>query len=169
MSSQATDRFGVEPAPGGLVLVQDLLNSAVINASSSIPDLLTSRDSAQASADDAVKRWSAASGQPRFEVRVGEDDVAGLREIREQARALLGDPQFDAVAFPAGRVEVQLGGTQPGYKPTDTGWRAVAAVVAFELFLSARSKTLSRLKACANPDCGSVFYDLSRNSSRIWR
>ena len=168
MSFQATERFGVAPAPGGLVLVQDLVNSAVVNASSSIPDLLASLDPAQAWAEHAVQRWSAGSGQPRFEVQLSEDDVAGLREIRERARVLLDGHDLNADAFPAGRVEVQLSGAQPGYGPTDHGWRAIAAVVAFELFLGARSGTLPRLKACANPVCGSVFYDLSRNSSRIW-
>ena len=168
MSGQATERFGVESAPHGLVLIQDLINSAVTNPSASLEDLLASAPAAQAWADDAIRRWSAAAGEPGFEVAIRERDAASLRELREALRAFLVDRDLGAHALPSGRVEFQLGGLRPSYGPTAPGWRAIAAIVAAELFLGDRLGTLARLKVCANPDCGSVFYDRSRNASRVW-
>ncbi|MFB9444749.1 CGNR zinc finger domain-containing protein [Dactylosporangium vinaceum] len=37
-----------------------------------------------------------------------------------------------------------------------------------EALLASHVGILGRLKVCTNPSCGAAFYDLSRNSTRVW-
>ncbi|MEK8106680.1 CGNR zinc finger domain-containing protein [Micromonospora sp. M12] len=54
------------------------------------------------------------------------------------------------------------------YEPSGGGATAVASLVHLEALLAAHTGTLARLKTCMNPDCGAAFYDMSRNSIRVW-
>ncbi|NEA04439.1 hypothetical protein G3I28_34855, partial [Streptomyces sp. SID10116] len=63
MNWPATERLGLTPAPGGLALVQDLLNTAPADRPDSV-DLLAdgALDRAQGWADPAVRGWGAGTG-----------------------------------------------------------------------------------------------------------
>ncbi|MGG7570978.1 hypothetical protein [Streptomyces sirii] len=63
MTWPATTRYRQDPAPGGLGLVQDLLNTVAAGAPRR-PDFLAALEDAQAWADEAIAEWSAVTGQP---------------------------------------------------------------------------------------------------------
>ncbi len=67
----------------------------------------------------------------------------------------------------------------PSLGPSGSGWRLsqapstpgigrVAAVVAFSFASMISDGDPSRIKTCANPDCGWVIYDESHNRTRRW-
>ncbi|MFD0786350.1 hypothetical protein ACFQZ8_20825, partial [Micromonospora azadirachtae] len=59
----ATARYQLDPAPGGLGVVQDLLNTISAGVPRQ-PDLLDDPTSATAWAHDVSARWSAITGRP---------------------------------------------------------------------------------------------------------
>src|ERR1700754_2803212 len=85
----ANDRYGVHPAPGGLALVQDLLNTHAIAGQGA--DLLTSPDLANDWARSAVRAWSADRELPTHPPILTGRDTVKLRTLREQLVGLLGD------------------------------------------------------------------------------
>jgi predicted RNA-binding Zn ribbon-like protein len=48
------------------------------------------------------------------------------------------------------------------------GWRQVAGTVIGDIVVAQQQQTWPRLKACRNPVCTVVFYDSSKNRSRVW-
>jgi predicted RNA-binding Zn ribbon-like protein len=48
------------------------------------------------------------------------------------------------------------------------GWRQVAGTVLGDILLAQQHELWPRLKACRNPPCSVVFYDSSKNRSRVW-
>jgi hypothetical protein len=150
-------RFGLEPAPGGLLLVQDLVNTALLDPAMGVPDLLATVGAAQ--------RWLDAV-LPGSGITLAAGDLPRLRALRESVRAvLLG---HDAALVPSQVVELELRDGEVRYRPTGTGWRAVAALVHVELLLAQRTGAIERFRSCANPACGAAFYDRTRNGSRVW-
>jgi predicted RNA-binding Zn ribbon-like protein len=150
-------RFGLDPAPGGLILVQDLVNTALLDPALGVPDLLTDAGDAQ--------RWLDAA-LPGSGITLAAADLPRLRALREAVRAAL--LQRRSPAVPAQTVELELHDGAVAYRATGTGWRAVAALVHVELLLAQHNGTWERLGSCANPACGAAFYDRTRNASRVW-
>src|SRR5262245_34925961 len=91
MAFPATERYGLVPAPGGLGLAQDLLNTHR-SPHGTFGDLLASVGSAQAWAGAAVTEWASAEGRRACRVRLRATDVEALRALRDQ----LGDPAAGA-------------------------------------------------------------------------
>ncbi|MDI9898088.1 CGNR zinc finger domain-containing protein [Rhodococcus sp. IEGM 1381] len=149
MSQSATERFHLAPAPDGLQVVQNLLNTRAIDVYG-LPDLI-------ADGNAASTTW----GMP-----LSDDDAATLRALRSDVEAAIAG---EMAARPAVRVELvpDVDGTVR-LSPTGTGADYIASRIWSEVLLAQRSDTWRRLKRCKNELCGSAFYDRSRNNSGVW-
>ena len=159
-------RLDLDPAPGGLILAQDLVNTSLLDPAMGLPDLLATVEEAQAWLDAALEAWARATSSPAATVTLSPADLPRLRALREAVRALvLGR---EAAAVPSQTVELELRGGAVTYRATGAGWRVVAALVHTELLLAQHTGALERFRSCANPACGAAFYDRTRNGSRVW-
>lgn len=165
-SARSTGRLLLAAAPGGLCVVQDLLNTAGMPAAS-LPDLLADQTSAQTWLDVSLRTWSEQTGWNAPRITLSSGDLAALRDLRRQIRGWLTDEAEDDAARPL-RVDVSLRGGRLAYEPSGDGAAAVTSLVHLEALLASHTGALARLKACRNPDCGAAFYDLSRNGTRVW-
>jgi predicted RNA-binding Zn ribbon-like protein len=157
-------RLGLDAAPGGLLLVQDLVNTSLIDPAMGLPDLLLDVDDAQAWLDAVLATWHDGASPPA--VTLTDGDLPRLRALREAVRALLLGGEVTPV--PSQIVELELRDGVVGYRAPAGGWRAVAALVHVELLLAQHTGALERFRSCANPACGAAFYDRTRNGSRVW-
>ncbi|HTJ33868.1 MAG TPA: CGNR zinc finger domain-containing protein [Dactylosporangium sp.] len=144
-------------APGRLEVVRALLNTWLIPN-----DIRVGVDRLADLAGDVAAWRDAVPGLPRPRTPA---DVAALARTRDALRAALGGPPgglqelFDAHPV---RVVVVPGGTElVATDPADPA-AAAAAIVAGAV----GDGTWPRLKAC--PDCRWVFYDHSRNRTKVW-
>ena len=48
------------------------------------------------------------------------------------------------------------------------GWRQVAGTLFGDIYLAEQHDLWPRLKACRNDICSVIFYDSSKNQSRVW-
>jgi predicted RNA-binding Zn ribbon-like protein len=162
----ATERYGLRAAPGGLALVQDLVNTRAITGHGA--DLLADGAQAHRWAGDAVEAWALESGSSFHPPALSDNDASRLRDLRALLDSLL-DPTSSmrpklsgaaTLAFDdAGNVRLE---------PMGRGWRWLSSAVMAEVLLSQQNGTWRRLKRCRNSDCGSAFYDRSKNSSGVW-
>ena len=53
-------------------------------------------------------------------------------------------------------------------EPAGSGWRWMASALCSEILLSQQHDTWRRIKTCHNHQCGSAFYDRSKNNSGVW-
>ncbi|WP_415972739.1 CGNR zinc finger domain-containing protein [Rhodococcus sp. 077-4] len=144
-----TERFRLAPAPDGLSVVQDLLNTRAI-APYGLPDLIADGDTASAT-------WGE---------RLSDDDAATLRALRADVEAAIAG---ELAPIPA--VTVELVPDSDGsvrLSPTGTGADYIASQIWAEVLLAQQADTWRRLKRCKNEACGSAFYDRSRNNSGVW-
>ncbi|MGW2230793.1 CGNR zinc finger domain-containing protein [Streptomyces formicae] len=161
MTWSATERYRLEPAPGGLGLVQDLLNTVSAGLPER-PDLLADLTRAQVWADDAVAAWASAMGRPAPTVVV--DGADGLRVLRDLRDALGGHAEETGADAglrlgPDGVVRLE---------PRGAGAHLVVSLVLAALYEAQQADTRRRLKTCRNPLCRVAFYDRSRNNSGVW-
>ncbi|MFJ7073528.1 CGNR zinc finger domain-containing protein [Streptomyces sp. NPDC098781] len=169
MSWPATVRYGSEPAPGGLALVQDLINT-ISAGKPRTTDLLADLGDARAWLDQALAEWSQATGNALPDVQLEPQDQDELRTFRDDLRRAAGQDRGTVVPpLHTAAVAIQLGADgQVHLEPRGTGWRRVAAVVLIEIFQGQQAGTWQRLKMCRNDHCGTAFFDRSRNSSGVW-
>ncbi|MEO3745502.1 CGNR zinc finger domain-containing protein [Plantactinospora sp. B5E13] len=179
----ATARYDLEPAPDGLGLVQDLLNTVDAGVPRQ-PDLLGDLASAARWANDATARWSAVTGRPVSGIVL---DSAGLRDLRAfrdrlwqeidsrlRAESDPGPPvSGPADAVPTGPrragAVLRLDGTGAVHlEPAGTGADLLMSVVLAALFEAQLGDVRRRLKTCRNPRCRVAFFDRSRNNSGVW-
>ena len=182
MEALATDRLTVPAgaAPGGLALVQELVNTASRPAAeaSHIPDQLADEASGTRWLTAALRQWAEATGQPAPSPVLGKADLAPLRKLRETVRALASPaadgptPQIPQIPqTPPVTASVALHLDPDGriaYGTGATGWRAVTALVATEILLAQRTGQWERFKACPYAQCGIAFFDHTRNNNRVW-
>jgi predicted RNA-binding Zn ribbon-like protein len=160
-------------APGGLCLVQDLVNTGLRLPEHGLADLLADADTASRWLAGALARWADATGQPVPAISLSAAGLAPLRRLREAVRALATRAGGDQVthAAPLGEARLTLSlepGGRLGYAPAQPGWRGVAGLVAAEILLAQQRGQWPRFKACPLAACGVAFYDESRNISRVW-
>jgi predicted RNA-binding Zn ribbon-like protein len=186
MEALATDRLRMAGgrAPGGLALVQELINTRGLASpgdSAPLPDLLEDPETANPWLHAALAQWSERTGQPAPELRLTEADLAPLRRLRETLRTLAAAGNAHAAAAdgvaeaaPSGlpsnsslTLRIDPDG-RVGHTTTATGWRGVAALVTGEILLAQHSGSWPRFKTCAFPTCGVAYHDESRNNSRVW-
>ncbi|WP_245847469.1 CGNR zinc finger domain-containing protein [Mycobacterium szulgai] len=160
----ASHRYGLAPAPGGLGLVQDLLNTVGIGDYG--PDLLSDPALARSWAAKSVRTWSALRGTPADPPKLSDADVPKLRALRAAVAGLVaGEPAA------IGSVSASFALTDAGrvrLEPEGRGWRWFASAVWAEILLSQQEGTWRRVKRCHNHQCDSTFYDRSKNNSGVW-
>jgi predicted RNA-binding Zn ribbon-like protein len=155
----ANARSGAEPAPGGLELVQELLNT-VAKPSRGFADLL---------ADAAAQAWCdavlAARGMPA--ARIDDADAAALRRLRSALASAIRvrDGREVAPLATSAPVELRLGVDGAVVIGASADAPAVAGLVLAEVFAAQARGDWHRLKLCALDACSSAFYDRSRNGS----
>ncbi|WP_030606873.1 CGNR zinc finger domain-containing protein [Streptomyces sclerotialus] len=172
MNWPATERYYPTAVPGGLGLVQDLLNTAS-GGRPRRPDLLAEAADAQEWATTALRSWAAGTGRARVRLTLTEEDLPHLRRLREQLRrALAGRHDAaggDTVRFTSCLLQVSLHGDATlTAEPEGEGWRWLTSTVLGEALLAQATGTWQRLKICRNEKCGGAFYDRSRNNSGVW-
>jgi predicted RNA-binding Zn ribbon-like protein len=86
---------------------------------------------------------------------VGDDDVAAVNRI-------LGGGAWTP------RLERQQGSWRVSTESNAHGIGRVEADVAWSFVSMLTKGDPARIKVCANPDCGWVMYDESRNRTRLW-
>jgi predicted RNA-binding Zn ribbon-like protein len=165
-------------APGGLVFVQDLVNTT-FEAGAYDPehDQLASPTTARTWLRTALDTWAEATGTPTPLVTLRPDDLPLVQELRERLRTRL---RADALNAPsahsaasasmlAGDVHLQIGmDGRVRYQPRSTGSAAISELVVTEMLLAQVRGVWPNLKTCARPGCGGCFYDSSPNRSRVW-
>lgn len=146
-----------KPAPMPLLRVQSLINTLDVDKRT---DELAELDSA--------RTWLRSADLIRPGEALDEQDLARVREFREGLRALV-----------EGRVDEldglrRLTSGRPVNIEVDAGGRVQLSTSdgLLGLLLTVRDAqadgSWSRLKLCANPDCGWAFYDRSRNQQGAW-
>jgi predicted RNA-binding Zn ribbon-like protein len=162
----ASDRFGLAMAPGGVALVQDFLNTKAI---AGYPDLLADPELAQTWATSAIQSWLVSRDDHVHPPALSTADFAKLRTLRATiANLIAGDT---AAGDDGGAVSASFGISDTGevrLEPAGKGWRWLASALWGEILLSQQIGTWQRLKQCHNTDCGSTFYDRSKNNSGVW-
>jgi len=175
MDWPATLRYGIDAAPGGLALVQDLLNTAP--AGPGELDLLDRGEAALTWWDEARTAWEEVTRRTPDELALTETDLDGLRGFRDALRLVVtgnnsgddGTSDRGAWSLPQATVLLRLGDDgQVRLEPRDRGWRAIASVALIEVMEAQRVETWRRLKTCRETLCRAAFYDRSRNNSRVW-
>ncbi|QII04703.1 peptide chain release factor 2 [Rhodococcoides fascians A25f] len=149
MSQSPTERFHLAPAPDGLQVVQNLLNTRAIDVYG-LPDLI-------ADGEAASTTW---------EMPLSDDDATALRTLRANVEAALAG---ELPPIPV--VSVELIPDTDGIvrlSPTGSGAQYIASEIWSEVLLAQKADTWRRLKRCKNELCGSAFYDRSRNNSGVW-
>ncbi|MGB8386360.1 CGNR zinc finger domain-containing protein [Mycobacterium sp.] len=169
MSSRwsASHRYGITPAPGGLGLVQDFLNTVAIEGYG--PDLLDDIALAGAWVADAVQTWSTSRGLDLQPPALDEADLAKLRAVRATIAKLVANEASPGLGTGAISASFVLSDTgEVRLDPTGSGWRWLASALWGEILLSQQAGTWRRIKRCHNHHCGSTFYDRSKNNSGVW-
>ena len=168
MSDPATERYAAAPAPVLLRRVQSFLNTRSTGRPPEA-DLLAGPASANS--------WLRALEWPA-RPRLTTDDLPPLYELREALQAQLEAGRAAAGPAPQpdrsglldklrwsmtfddeGRLALSAEGE---------GWRQVAGTLLGDILLAQQHELWPRLKACRNPLCSVVFYDSSKNQSRVW-
>ena len=159
MPISANARYGVVAAPGGLELVQELLNTCGRGITHRDPDLLDDAGSAQEWAEGMLERLSL----PRAPITAV--DIAALRELRDALRETLhGRPAPVSEA-----ITVDLGGDgRAAYGGNGRPSARIRGAVLAEVLLAQAKGEWARFKLCQFPPCDLAFYDGSRNRSARW-
>ncbi|MBQ0848583.1 CGNR zinc finger domain-containing protein [Streptomyces sp. NPDC057621] len=143
------------PAPGGLVLIQSLVNTLDIESGADALDT--------------------AEGRARF--GIGEDGTQSARELRESLRVVClahaGHPAHreaplldELLAAAPLVVTVASADGSAAFRPADPA--ALASRVAAAVAEALAAGTWLRLKACEAPDCHWAYYDRSPAGRGRW-
>src|ERR1700754_3026203 len=163
----ATGRYGVRPAPAGLALVQDFLNTRASTLTG--PDMLCDNAQAAAWATHAVHAWSAQRDTICEPPAFASHDAHELRGLRDALDATLAAVPAEGAPHPLGAAEFTI--TYAGelsWTPTGLGWHWGDRAILGEILLSQHIGTWRRLKQCRNFECRATFYDSSWDNRAIW-
>jgi predicted RNA-binding Zn ribbon-like protein len=168
MSSwSATERYGLNTAPGGLELVQDFLNTRAIAQHGA--DLVADAAHADAWVTRAVQAWSAERGTDAHPPTLTDDDARKVRALRQTLAGLLaGEPTGGSVIGSSAAAFAISDTGEVRLEPTGRGWHWLSSALWSEVLLSQQTGTWQRLKLCRNPECAVAFYDRSKNNSGVW-
>jgi predicted RNA-binding Zn ribbon-like protein len=159
-------RFPVTPAPDGLVLVQELLNTRSIRGKAD--DLLADAATAGEWASRTLPEWSARTGIPSPRLRIGTVELERLRALRRHIDEAMRDGATPVAESSIGlRLDSAPDGTLR-LVPDGVGIEWMAAAVWSEVFAAQQVDRWKRLKLCKNVECSSAFYDRSKNNSGVW-
>jgi hypothetical protein len=173
MSWTASARHGVREAPGGLALLQDLLNTRP--TMSYAPDLLGSPDDAQRWLTDALSYWARVSALPAPVLLLSSSDLRSLRRLRHTLEGVILTGQGRGMppesVLPPADVPVTLVPDANGWVrivPSGRGTRWLASALWAEVLVAQQAGVWPRLKLCNNAECRAAFFDTSRNNSGVW-
>ena len=167
MSDLATERYAAAAAPASLQRVQSFLNTRSTGRPPEA-DLLASPASANS--------WLRTLEWPT-RPRLTTDDLPPLYELRETLQARLGAGRTESGALLQADLVRHLEKLRWGMTLEEgrlvlsaegDGWRLVAGTLLGDILLAQQHELWPRLKACRNPPCSVVFYDNSKNQSRVW-
>jgi hypothetical protein len=163
----ASQRYGIAPAPNGLALVQDFLNTRGIGQYG--PDLLADTVSAGDWAANAVRAWSALRGTDLHPPALDDADLGKLRAVRATISNLAaGEPPAGRGAGPVSASFALTDKGEVRLDPSGSGWRWLASALWGEILLGQHTGTWRRIKQCHNHRCEAAFYDRSKNNSGVW-
>jgi predicted RNA-binding Zn ribbon-like protein len=158
-------RYVPATAPGGLALVQGLLNTRA--TASGYSDLLDDAKSARQFLDDGLQEWGRLTGSDPVSIAINGQALHELRELRDRVRRYIGGERSGAIIDqPIAVVSTDDGTLRT--QPTGTGIRWIESAIWGALLMEQDRDTLRRLKLCRNEYCGSAFYDRSKNNSGVW-
>lgn len=162
----ATARYGVRPAPDGLALVQDFLNTRA-GATTGI-DLLGNANHANAWAGPAVHAWGARRGVAVLPPTMTEGDAKELGSVRDALDDALAGHGFSTTHQ---TLDVHLATTDAGavlWTPTGHGWRWLTSAIFAEILLSQHAENWPPIKQCRNAACRATIYDSTWDNSAVW-
>jgi predicted RNA-binding Zn ribbon-like protein len=162
----ASHRYELASAPGSLGLVQDFLNTVGIGEYG--PDLLADPVLASAWVADVGRTWSALRGLDVEPPSLHDADLSKLRALRDTITKLVAG---ESVGGAAPSISASFAVSDAGevlLKPAGSGWRWLASALWGEILLGQQAGTWRRIKRCHNHQCGSTFYDRSKNNSGVW-
>ncbi len=158
-------------APGGLALVQDLLNTRY-GQRQRLHDAWPDREE--------MRSWLVQHGLITADTPVSDGDYRRALTVREALRHMLqrGDADSSTVAD-AHETLNQMARHLPLMvqfpsassvllSPESAGVDGVLARVFGEVYAAMLTGTWTRLKICRNTACGGAFYDTSKNHSGVW-
>jgi hypothetical protein len=165
-SDPATERFAAALAPTSLQRVQSFLNTREAGLPVE-PDLLARPGSAN--------RWLRTFEWPSSP-RLTADDLTPLRDLRQSLQAQLVDARDSSQASPSDfalqfdelRWKMTIEEGQLTLSAVGGGWRHIAGALLGDIFVAQQHDQWPRLKACRNRICSVIFYDSSKNQSRVW-
>ena len=158
-------RYVSATAPGGLALVQGLLNTR--STASGFPDLLDDESTAEAWLNQGLREWGELAGSDPIDQTVSQRGLVELRELRARVRSYVqGERAGVHIDEPISVVSNEDGTLRT--QPTGSGIRWVESAVWGAVLMAQDRDTLRRLKLCRNELCGSAFYDRSKNNSGVW-
>lgn len=167
--SSASGRYGTSPAPAGLLLTYELVNTIGHPRSPATPDLLAQLESAQPWLDATVSEWCELRGLADPEIDLTAAGLRQLQALRATLRGVLGrGASAQGPGAVAAGIDVTIGSGGVGLAPAGSGTQWVRGAVAIEWVVADQLEGLRRLKLCRNADCGIAFYDRSKNNSRVW-
>jgi hypothetical protein len=163
----ATGRYGVRPAPNGLALVQDFLNTRASTLTG--PDMLCDNATANGWAAHAVRAWSTQRGMVCEPPTLTSHDADKLRDLRNTLDNLLAAVPAVGAGHSLSAAEFAITNScELFWRPTGRGWRWCCGAILGEILLSQHTGTWRRLKQCRNVECRSTFYDSSWNNGASW-
>lgn len=158
---------GREPAPGGLALVQMLVNTVDREHG---PDLFADHD--------GLTEWLLARGLLEPGAAVEGDDLEAARALRAALRSLMhannGAPEEPGaravLEAAAARAELRpmFPSEGPELVPGRGGVDGALGRVVAATFAAMLDGRWTRMKACPREVCGWAFYDRSSNASATW-
>jgi predicted RNA-binding Zn ribbon-like protein len=158
----------INPAPGALLIVQELVNTRDVEAGTDAIDTPA-----------GLRSWLVERSLAPPDLRPADDDIPRMAEFREALRALLHanngsavDPEELRSLNRAGRGGLRVrfgedGGAALEPQLEEPISAAIGQIVAI-VFTAIADGTFDRLKACPGRDCGWAFYDRSKNHSARW-
>ncbi|TYB94047.1 CGNR zinc finger domain-containing protein [Micromonospora sp. WP24] len=175
MSWSASERFEARPAPGGLALVQELVNTHATGGGG--VDLLADPVTAEQWAQSSADQWAAVHGLQPPTLSLTPAGLRSLRELRDELHTMLDVPPDQRLSGPlqvdsvVPRADAQLGSDAQGRVmmiPLGAGADWLVSAVWSEILIAQYDSTWTRVKLCREQGCRSAFYDASRNSSGVW-
>ena len=157
------------PAPGDLELVQRF-----INLHEHEPDTGGDLPPSREMVETFLRERGLLDDRTRFTDADHRNAVELRRALYAKARAGDGERMtekdlrvIDAAAERAG-LSPRFGADSPRLVPRERGVAGALGRIVAAAFLADLARTWDKLKACAGPDCSSVFYDRSKNHSGRW-
>jgi hypothetical protein len=162
VSWPASNRYGVEDAPGGLGFVEALLNT-VSGARPRQPDLLAGVPGAQDWLDEALGTLrQVGTLAPSRNIALDADAVETLRKLRAEFRMALiaaSDPGSLEPPILSASTSISLESSEVRVHATGGGMDLLRSYGLIQFVKGSYRGTLGRLKICAAPDCDIAFYD----------